>query len=131
MPRNETPPINGYELLGRTLALLAFFPAVAAQFILGGVVIYEYWQWFVVPVYAPAVSPGVLQFIGLAMFGRVFFARWQITRNKADWEKKLERGVAETIVIQLLAVAFALGIGWLLKTYVIGPDPSWLAALVN
>lgn len=131
MPRNESPPVNGYELVGRSMALLAFFPAVAAQFILGGVVIYKYWHWFVVPVYAPAVNPGVLQFIGLAFFARVFFARWQIPRNKADWEKQLERGVAETLVIQLLAVTIALAFGWLCKTYVIGPDPSWLTALVS
>lgn len=131
MPRDDDAPTNGYELLGRTMALLAFFPAVAAQFLLGGVVIYKYWHWFVVPVYAPAVNPGVLQFIGLAFFARMFLARWNAPRNKADWEKKLERGIAETLVIQLLAVTLALGLGWLFKAYVIGPDPSWLTALVS
>lgn len=123
MARNE---VDGYSVVGRIVAFIAFFPAIALQFVLGGVVLFKYWGWFVEPVLHPTWHPTILQLIGLQFFWRLFHKGWAIGRRKSDEEKKLEYGLWESIIMILIGMGFALLGGWVMHHYVITNDPRWL-----
>lgn len=132
MSQSNDAAAGCFNFIGRTVVLI---PAVVVRFLLGAVVIYKYWQWFVVPVVQPSINPGVLQFIGLSLLLTVLPSKWVVPRKKTPEEQAIEKAYSytaiEKVFLQMAAMFVALGVGWMLKTYVIGPDPAWLDALVN
>lgn len=126
--------VDFFSALGRTVV---FLPTLLARLLLGAIVVFKYWHWFVVPVFRPAFDVGVLQALGLMMFAGIFVEKWAIPRTKTaageieDNLRYKKQSIGTTLIAQLVVMGVVLLVGWLMKTYVVGPDPAWLTALVS
>lgn len=126
--------VDFFGALGRAVV---FVPTLLARLLLGAIVVFKYWHWFVVPVLRPSFDVGVLQTIGLMMFAGVVVEKWAIPRTltpagKAEDKLRYKKQtVGTTLAAQLVVMGVVLLVGWLAKTYVVGPDPAWLTALVS
>lgn len=109
--------VDMHRAIGKTVAFMASIPLFGVIAVLGGLVLYKYWGWFVLPVFPLLPTPTILHFIGLKLFLGIATLKVSAPKKRTESEKeeakKREAGVWEQICFALWMYGCMLLVGWL------------------
>ncbi len=109
--------VDMHRAIGKTVAFLAAVPGWLAVVLLGGLVLYKYWGWFVLPAFPGVPTPTILHFVGLKLFLGVATIKVSAPKKKTESEKEeaksREAGVWEQLAFSLWMYGCMLLVGWL------------------
>lgn len=102
-------------ILGAAVGIIAIFAlAIAYSAFSWGLVLYKFWDWFVLPVFVTLPVLTLIQAVGLMFFISLFKTQpFQVMKNK--YEKK-----NYATYLGLLAPWVSLFIGYLVKVFIVG-----------
>lgn len=126
---------DGHRFVGQVVAYAAMIPAIAVSMLLNALVLYKYWAWFVVPVFASVPQPTLVQCVGLWMMIGLTRNKTAAPKKRTDKEKAEEKlrepSTWESIAFGLWLNGFLLLAGWLLHRFVITDNPLWLNTMLG